>query len=85
MESHQRARPPGRAAFAVRGLSSADTARPGRLSGMRSVRTALLTALATAALTLTGCATSATGSPVGATSNGAGTTALPAPLTRWCG
>ena len=50
-------------------------ARPGRLSGMRSVRTPLLTALAVAALTLTGCSTSTTGSPVGATSNGAGTTA----------
>jgi hypothetical protein len=40
-----------------------------------SVRTALLTALAAAALTLTGCSTSITGSPVGASSNGAGTTA----------
>jgi hypothetical protein len=66
-------------------------ARPGRPSGRRSVRAALLTALAAAALTLTGCSTSATGSPVGATSNGAGTTALPATtdpvvwMNRVCG
>ena len=41
-------------------------------------RTALLTALAAAALALTGCSTSVTGSPVGATSDAAGTTALQA-------
>ena len=58
---------------------------------MRSVRTALLTAVATAALTLTGCSASATGSPVGATSDGTGTSALPATsdpvvwMNRVCG
>ena len=40
-------------------------------------RTALLTALAAAALALTGCSTSVTGSPVGANSDAAGTTAPP--------
>jgi hypothetical protein len=58
---------------------------------MRGVRTALLTALAAAAMTLTGCSTGTTGSPVGATSDGAGTTALPATsdpvvwMNRVCG
>jgi hypothetical protein len=54
-------------------------------------RTALLTALAAAALTLTGCSTSITGSPVGATANGSGT-AAPQPtsdpvvwMNRVCG
>jgi hypothetical protein len=58
---------------------------------MRSVRTTLLTAVAAAALTLTGCAATTTGSPVGATSGGASTTALPATsdpvvwMNRVCG
>jgi hypothetical protein len=41
------------------------------------VRTALLAGLAAAALALTGCSTAVTGSPVGANSDAAGTTALP--------
>jgi len=54
-------------------------------------RTALLTALAAAALALTGCSTSVTGSPVGANSDAAGTAALqPTPdpvvwMDRVCG
>jgi hypothetical protein len=40
----------------------------------RELQVGLLTALAAAALTLTGCSASATGSAVGATSHGAGTT-----------
>jgi hypothetical protein len=48
-------------------------ARPGRPSGTRTVRAALLAAVVAGALTLTGCSTSVAGSPVGA-----GTTALPA-------
>ena len=56
-----------------------------------SPRTALLTALAAAALALTGCSTSVTGSPVGANSDAAGTAALqPTPdpvvwMDRVCG
>jgi hypothetical protein len=63
------------------------TSRPCR----RSIQTALLTAVAAAALTLTGCSTSTTGSPVSATSNDAGTTALQATsdpvvwMNRVCG
>jgi hypothetical protein len=66
-------------------------ARPSRPSGRRCVRTALLTAVAVAALTLTGCSTSTTGSPVSATSGDAGTTALQATsdpvvwMNRVCG
>jgi hypothetical protein len=58
---------------------------------MRSVRTGLLTALAVAALTLTGCSSSVTGTPLAATSSGAGATALPATsdpvvwMNRVCG
>jgi len=60
---------------------------------MRSVRTTLLTAVAVAAtaLALTGCAVTTTGSPVGATSDGTTTTALPATadpvewMNRVCG
>ena len=54
-------------------------------------RTALLTALAAAALALTGCSTSVTGSPVGANSDAAGTSPLqPTPdpvvwMDRVCG
>ena len=54
-------------------------------------RTALLTALAAAALALTGCSTSVTGSPVGANSDATGTAALqPTPdpvvwMDRVCG
>jgi hypothetical protein len=59
----------------------------------RELHVGLLTALAAAALTLTGCSASATGSAVGATSDGAGTTrpALPATsdpvvwMNRVCG
>jgi len=65
--------------------------RPGGPPRSHSVRTALLTALAAAALALTGCSTSTTGSPVGAAANGTGTTALPATsdpvvwMNRVCG
>jgi hypothetical protein len=58
---------------------------------MRSVRPTLLTAVASAALILTGCTATTTGSPVGATSDGAGTTAPPATsdpvvwMNRVCG
>ena len=51
-------------------------ARLGRPSGRRCVRTTLLAAVV--ALALTSCSISTTGSPVSATSNGAGTTALQA-------
>lgn len=77
--------------FSVPSAHEGRHAHPGRPSGVRSVRTALLTALAAAALTLTGCSTDVTGAPVAATSNGAGTTALPATsdpvvwMNRVCG
>ena len=72
----------------LRRAVSSPGARCSRCSGTRG---ALLIALAAAALTLTGCSTSVTGSPAGATSDGAGPTALPATsdpvvwMNRVCG
>ena len=64
---------------------------PSRPRRRTLVKRPLLTALAAAALILAGCSTSVTGSPVGAASNGADTTALQATsdpvvwMNRVCG